>query len=361
MRPLPERRRRAAALAATALLALTACTGQAADDPPDPNSAEFSAESLEGMRILMGNDDSMRAAESDGSDGLGLYALRSRLCEAGADVVVFSPWGFQSSKSGAISHGGDTFSLGEPEAVPERCAGACQGAPSGGAVYGVCLDDSGQCAEGSPSATPVDAITFGVQYGLGELVGWEQGPDLVVSGVNSGPNLASQIPTSGTFAVAEAAHNMGLPAIALSANVNEDLVVDPDTYDAAAGFGGELVSYLEGSGVLTSDYVVSVNYPDAPDGEQVSDLRFTEAGTGTVLVGEYEEDGGAYTMSARICEEGREFCRPEEKGNSDFTATFAEGAVSVSALSGDRTYGSAEYDEDSSRLRELIEYLDSER
>jgi 5'-nucleotidase len=46
---------------------------------------------LAGLRVLLSNDDSMRAAKASHSDGLGLYELRKALCGAGADVVVMAP------------------------------------------------------------------------------------------------------------------------------------------------------------------------------------------------------------------------------------------------------------------------------
>jgi 5'-nucleotidase len=97
------------AAAALAALTLSACTQTEASsaDSAETASASASAEgSLEGMRILMTNDDSMQAAKENNSDGLGLYETRKALCEAGADVVVVAPWAVQSGRGTAVTNSG---------------------------------------------------------------------------------------------------------------------------------------------------------------------------------------------------------------------------------------------------------------
>ncbi|MFE3460475.1 5'/3'-nucleotidase SurE [Nocardiopsis aegyptia] len=353
--PLPS----AALAASAALTALTLLTACAADPDPDPGQdaeagADFPAASLDGLRVLLANDDSMRAAEEDGSDGLGLYELRSALCAAGADVVVFAPWDFQSSMSSAISHSG-SFGLGTHPGLPEEYAGDCADAPSGGAVHGVCVAD-GPCEEDSPSATPVDSVTFALHHGLSELVGWDGPPDVLVSGVNSGPNVASQIANSGTAGAAFAAQNAGVPAIAVSAGLDEDFTVAPGTYTAAAEFSTDLVARLVGADLLTSEYMINVNHPHAPDGAPVADVRWTRAGTGTVLVPEFTGQD-AYELGIRVCEPDAPGCVPETREDADSTALLAEGAVSVSALTSDRTYASGEDPAETERLSRLVAAL----
>ncbi|KOX18284.1 5'/3'-nucleotidase SurE [Nocardiopsis sp. NRRL B-16309] len=351
---------RSAALTASAALAALTLLGACAADPdpaPDQDAgtgADFPAASLDGLRVLLANDDSMQAGEEDGSDGLGLYELRSALCAAGADVVVFAPWGYQSSMSSAISHSG-SFGLGAHPGPPEEYAGDCADAPSGGAVHGVCVAD-GPCEDDSPSATPVDSVTFALHHGLSELVGWDGPPDLVVSGVNSGPNVASQIANSGTAGAAFAGQGAGVPAIAVSAGLDEDFTVAPRTYTAAAEFSTDLVARLVGSDLLTSDYMINVNHPHAPDGAPGTDVRWTRAGTGTVLIPEFTGQD-AYELGVRVCEPDTPGCVPETSADADSTALLAEGAVSVSALTADRTYASGEDPAEVERLAELVAAL----
>lgn len=345
-------------LALAVLPLLVSCTsaepsGDSGPEPATDGTAGFAPVPLDGLRILIGNDDSMQAAEEDGADGLGLYELRSALCEAGADVVVFAPWGFQSSMSSAISHSG-SLALGAHPGLPEEYARDCSEAPSAGAVFGVCRDD-GPCEEDSPSATPVDAVTFALHHGLSETVGWDGAPDLVLSGINSGPNVATQIPNSGTAGVAFAAQLAGVPSVALSASVDEDLVVTPETYAATAEFAADLVARLHGADLLTAEYMLNVNHPPSPDGNPAADVRLTEAGTGTVLLPEFTGED-SYELGARLCAPDLDGCLPETKENADSTALLVEGAVSVSALTSDRSYASGE---DPAELADLAALVDA--
>lgn len=339
------------ALAALALLPLAATACAADTDPPAdtsaPTAADFPPASLEGLRVLVGNDDSMRGEEDDGTDGLGLYALRAALCEAGADVVVFAPWAQQSSMSAALSHEG-SFGLGAPPDPPGEYADACSAAPSEGAVHGVCVAD-GPCEPDSPSATPVDALSFALAHGLPEVVGWDGPPDLVVSGVNSGPNVASQIPHSGTVGVASTAAAAGIPAVALSASVDEDLVVTPQTLAATAAFGADLIARMHGADLFDPGYVVNVNHPASPDGSPGTDVRWTRAGTGSVLAVDYTGEE-AFTPVMRLCEPDAPGCVAETREDADAVALLAEGAVSVSALGVDRAYAP---EGDASRVEDL--------
>ncbi|WP_116243726.1 5'/3'-nucleotidase SurE [Nocardiopsis sp. FIRDI 009] len=350
---------RRAAVAVLALPLLAACS--APDTATDATSGrspdeDFAPASLDGLRVLLGNDDSMQAAEEDGSDGLGLYELRSALCAAGADVVVFAPWDYQSSMSSAISHSG-SFGLGTPSGLPAEYADDCADASGGGAVYGVCVAD-GPCEEDSHSATPVDSVTFALHHGLRELVGWDEAPDVVVSGVNSGPNVATQIPNSGTVGVALAGQLAGVPSLAVSASVDEDLVVTPETYSATAAFATDLIARLRGADLLTSEYLVNVNHPHSADGEPAPDVRWTEAGTGTVLLPVFT-GADAYELGVAVCGPDTPGCLPETKEDADSTALLVEGAVSVSALTSDRTYASGEDPAEVERLAALVESLGS--
>jgi 5'-nucleotidase len=61
----------------------------------------------------------------------------------------------------------------------------------------------------SCSGTPVDCVLAGVLGGLPDMK-----PDLVISGINQGANLGTDITYSGTAAAARPAAQMGVPAIA---------------------------------------------------------------------------------------------------------------------------------------------------
>ena len=138
--------------------------------------------SVEGLKILLTNDDSVIGVDTRGANGAGMYELRRALCNAGADVITVAPWGKQSGMGGRIATGG-TLTIQEYE-PPVEYANDCSAAPSGGLVYGVCTDE--ECVEESPSASPSDSVALSLNRFIPETY-WPDGPDLVLSGVNFGP------------------------------------------------------------------------------------------------------------------------------------------------------------------------------
>ena len=125
------------------------------------------------MRILLTND--------DGIESPGLHALRQIAAELSDDVWVVAP---ETNQSGA-SH---SLSLHEPlrmRAVDERAF----------AVRG----------------TPTDSVIMGVRHVLKD-----KPPDLVLSGVNRGANMAEDVTYSGTIAGAFEGTILGIRSMALS-------------------------------------------------------------------------------------------------------------------------------------------------
>ncbi len=124
------------------------------------------------MRILLTND--------DGIDSAGLAALRMALGEH--ELWIVAPDGERSAQSHSITvHD------------PIRCKAHDE------QVF-------------SSSGTPADCVIVGV---LGVL---PKRPDVVVSGINLGPNLGTDIIFSGTVAAARQAAFMGIPGVAVSLN-----------------------------------------------------------------------------------------------------------------------------------------------
>lgn len=125
------------------------------------------------MRVLVTND--------DGFDAAGLQALvRNLEARSGIQVVVVAPEHQQSAQSHA-------FTLHKPLRVTER--GPMRFALSG---------------------TPADCSYAGINGLLGAR------PDFVISGINHGPNLGSDVHYSGTVAAAREAVLQGVPSIAAS-------------------------------------------------------------------------------------------------------------------------------------------------
>ena len=131
------------------------------------------------MRLLLTNDDGI------GSPGIQLLAAGLR--EAGHRVFVMAPTGNRS----AISHG-ITFHNG-----PLRIAE---------------IDTDTWACEG----TPVDCVVAAFQGGVPDIATAEHPLDAVISGINRGANLGTDIIFSGTAAAARQGAMWNMPSLALS-------------------------------------------------------------------------------------------------------------------------------------------------
>lgn len=118
----------------------------------------------------------------------------------------------------------------------------------------------------SLEGTPTDCVNIAVSGLLGE----EQ--DMVVSGINDGPNMGDDTLYSGTVAAAIEGRHLGHPAIAVSMATFE-----PKHYDTAAAIVRNLVSHLA-EVPLPSDTILNINVPDLPM-DQIKGLRATRLGT----------------------------------------------------------------------------------
>ncbi|MFD0076186.1 5'/3'-nucleotidase SurE [Streptomyces sp. NPDC127166] len=335
----------AALLAATGVTAYATTPEKAAPLP------------LAGMRILISNDDSMQAAKASNSDGLGLYELRRAMCAAGADVVVMAPWQVQSGKGTAVTNGG-VLTAQRRTALPAGYEDDCAQAPSGGAVYGVCLAD-GSCTEDSPSATPADTVKLALRAGLKAEAGWTGAPDLVLTGINSGPNVSAQVNDSGTVGAAVAAIDQHVPAIAFSSAGDETNTFFPRVnYRANAEFGARFVAGLRQRGLLTPDFALKVDYPDVSTGTPAGPPLWTRVGHGQVVWHAYEQTGeNSFAIGLGLCEETPGDPCTETVKDADSTALFRDGRIAVAPVTADRTYGVREaHPETLRKIRAYVEH-----
>jgi 5'-nucleotidase len=79
--------------------------------------------------------------------------------------------------------------------------------------------------------------------------------DLVISGINRGPNLGTDILYSGTAAGARQGALMGVPSIALSV----DTFTEPFPYEEAAEYAGRNLDSFRDLG--TDDHFLNINFP----------------------------------------------------------------------------------------------------
>lgn len=318
-----------------AIVATTTSQGSAA---PAQKAAPTPA-SIAGLKVVLTNDDSARAADTQyGTDGKGLYELRKALCAAGADVLVVAPWRQQSGAGGRMTSPGFTPVPLTVQAVtpPAAYAGDCAGASAAGAVFGVC-QAAGPCTNDTPTASPADATYVAVRRFAATY--WTSGPDVVLSGVNFGQNVGATLNHSGTVGAAVTASENGVAAIALSAEVPFNLADIPNVpFAQTSAYTVKLLQQLVGAGRLKPSLLLNVNYPFVGSTEQLGKPVNTVAGASDLLgltyAGDVPKTGGTYQLGAGLA-------GAETRANADTTALKANN-ISVTQLDGDLTLPGAD-------------------
>jgi 5'-nucleotidase len=133
--------------------------------------------------------------------------------------------------------------------------------------------------------TPTDCVNLGINHLL------QSKPDLVVSGINRGANLADDVTYSGTVSAALEATLMGIPAMAVSLVTSSSGTY----YDAAAAAAVRIASSLVAHG-LPPDTFLNVNIPDLPDSELKHPLVTSQGKRryGGSIVAKTDPRGGCY-------------------------------------------------------------------
>lgn len=232
------------------------------------------------MRILLSNDDGVHAA--------GLLALVAAFTRE--EVWVVAPDREQSATSHSIS-------LHRPLRMTElnpRC-------------YSV-------------DGTPTDAVYMGLN-----LVMKSCRPDLVISGINHGPNLGNDVLYSGTVAAAMEGALLGVHSMAVSLAASP-----PHDFSAAARFTATLARQLIANAPSTP-LLLNVNIPPGP----VKGYRLVRLGRrnyGQQVVEKIDPRGRKYFWI------GGEGAGYEPIPQSDCVTVFEEGLASVTPLHCDETH-----------------------
>lgn len=164
------------------------------------------------MRVLLSNDDGVYAP--------GIQVLATALRQF-ADVCVVAPDRNRSGASNALTLD-----------APLRTTNLLNG------------DISVQMG------TPTDCVYLGVNALM------RPHPDIVIAGINAGPNLGDDVIYSGTVAAAMEGRHLGLPALAVS--------LDGDThYETAAAVTCSLLKALRRHPLRTGR-ILNINVPDLP-------------------------------------------------------------------------------------------------
>lgn len=174
-----------------------------------------------GMRILLVNDDGIEAA--------GIRHLMHALSD-GHTVYAVAPDRQRSAASMAMTL-----------EIPLRAAPVESGEFPLAGAYAV-------------DGTPVDCV----RLGLGNLV---EAPDLVISGVNHGPNLGSDTLYSGTCGAAQQAAILGVQAIAMSLDRR-----NPTHFETATAVTKRMIEVVRAHPLPFGMYY-NVNVPDLPPEE----------------------------------------------------------------------------------------------
>jgi 5'-nucleotidase len=118
----------------------------------------------------------------------------------------------------------------------------------------------------STNGTPADCVKLGVATLLGGAR-----PDIVVSGINLGPNTATNVIYSGTVSAATEARILGIPSIAISLGA----FVNP-IWTYAASLGRRVAAMVLEHG-LPPQVLLNVNVPNLPRSE-IRGIRITRQG-----------------------------------------------------------------------------------
>lgn len=183
------------------------------------------------MRLLLSNDDGLQAE--------GLQTLRHELASAmpDASVVTVAPNREQSASSHALT-------LSDPLRI-ERFEGE----------------------QFAVSGTPTDCVLIAV-HGL-----FDQRPDVVLSGINHGPNMGEDVHYSGTVAAAFEGMVLGIPGIALSLTTKDP----PRDFSGARHFVREILPAWLRKG-LSGRVLLNVNIP-ARAPEDIAGIRLCKLGS----------------------------------------------------------------------------------
>ena len=134
----------------------------------------------------------------------------------------------------------------------------------------------------SVTGTPTDSVTMGLRKVI------DGPPDVILSGVNRGANLADDITYSGTVSAAIEGALAGIRSIALSQITTRDGEPGADTFEAARSWGAKVLAPLLDT-PLPNRTLVNVNFPALPSG-QIRGIKavrqgFHDYARGTVVEG----------------------------------------------------------------------------
>lgn len=235
------------------------------------------------MKILVSNDDGIAAP--------GLHALVRAFADAGHEVVVAAPDGQRSAASHSLTMNLPLIPR------PARVDGAA-------VAYAV-------------NGTPVDCVKLALHSLCRDA-------QFVVSGVNNGYNMGTDVLYSGTVGAAMEGSLSGVQAMAVSLSHKRT-----DTYALAAEMAVRMFD-VQRANPLPLGAILNLNYPgvDRALGVKAVPLKFTRY-TDSYIERENDRVGKYYWLSGGIDES-------QEPGDDDFT-WLARGYATVTVVTSDMT------------------------
>ena len=227
------------------------------------------------MKILLTNDDGI------GAKGISVLANWAKRL---GEVTVIAPKSEQSGKS----HGINIHSEMEIKAV----------------------DFPGAARAFAVDSTPADCVRFAL-LGLGEKF------DLVLSGINCGLNIGTDIVYSGTVGAIFEAAAEGVPAVAVS--------TQPDYLDGAESHLDRVCDFFRKHNLLSYSSLYNVNIP-----KDAKDILFTSQG-GRYYNDTFEKTGDFSYRQRGMC------VHNDQKNFTLDTDAALNGYISVTPITLDRT------------------------
>ena len=240
------------------------------------------------MRILVTNDDGIHSE--------GLEILEKIAGQVSDDVWVCAP---ESDQSG-VSH---SLSLSDPLRLRK-------------------ISEKRFAIKG----TPTDCVIMATRHVMRELR-----PDLVLSGINRGSNVAEDVTYSGTVAAAMEGTILGVPSIALSQSYGKS-GRNAIKWRCGERHGAGVVKRILVEGI-PDGILINVNFPDREPDDVV----------GIAVTAQGKRDKDLLGLEERADGRGNPYFwigfsrRPYEAGNGTDLKALAEGKISVTPLRLDLT------------------------
>jgi 5'-nucleotidase len=204
------------------------------------------------LKILITND--------DGIDASGLRMLTATIAKLGHELYVVAPDSCSSAESMRIT-------VGRPLRTSQ-------------------IDVPGAAMAFRVGGTAVDCVKLALA-GLSEV----PRPDLVLSGVNFGINVARDLMYSGTVGAAREAADAGLPAIAVSAErCPEGFVIYEQAIDMLCEHFDDVLARVHAGEAKT---FANLNVPKVP----MQGVRWTRVSEGSYFLDGYDSHEEGYSLN----------------------------------------------------------------